>query len=401
MKFIKFFIKFCLIIVVLVFIAGFATQWYYQDVTKNYLHKFSLTPDLNVYDAAQPRIFLGEQKLEHAVLLLHGYSSSPADFNYLYDKLKQANLPYYTPLLLGFGLGDMHLLDAIKTSDWLRQAIQSYDLLAAIAKNISVIGDSNGASLAIYVAEKRPVQNLILLAPYFLPSKTDLLYKQILSIPFIAPVVDAAQFYFEKPVRPGRVTNVDNLDPVAARSAFHYPAMPISSLKVIWDLQDIINLSQAHYQNLAILYGKEDETIDVTGVLALLKIQHITCQLISYNKSAHNLLDDYNKDKVANDIMTILMPKVESTKLAVAQIDLNSAMRNPSSVFINPSAVVNEPSLTREQKIKILHQWEYDIREMETREKGHKKVNTKNLLLPFKQALQQLGAKPLGIRELP
>lgn len=401
MYLIKSLLTFCLFIILLVFAAGFATQWYYQNNTKNYLRKFALLPDLNVYAKAQPQIFLGQQKLEHAILLLHGYSSSPADFGPLYEKLREANLPYYAPLLLGFGLGDMHLLNTIKTSDWLRQAIESYDLLASIAKNVSVLGDSNGASLAIYVAEKRPVKNLILLAPYFLPSKTDILYKQILSIPYLAPLIDAAGFYFEKPVRAGRVTNVDNLDPVAARNAFHYPAMPISSLKIIWDLQGMINLSRAHYQNIAIFYGKEDETVDIAGVLALLKRNHLNCQTIAYDKTAHNLLDDYNKTKVANDIISILVPKAANTDITANKIDLQQALRNPTSVFTNPSTIVNATSLTREQKIQMLHQWEYDLREVDIKTKAQKKTTNQNLLPSLRQALQQLGAKPLGAKELP
>jgi carboxylesterase len=384
----------------LIFVAGFATRLYYQHVTREYLqNKFTLIPELNIYTKAQPQFFFGSQKLEHAVLLLHGYSSSPADFGPLYNKLRQINLPYYAPLILGFGLGDMHLLDKVKPSDWLRQALESYDLLAAIAKQVSVIGDSNGAVLAIYVAEKRPVQNLILLAPYFIPSKTDLIYKDILSLPYLAPVVDAAGFYFEKPVRANRVTNVDNLDPVAARNAFHYRAMPISSLKVIWDLQDKVNLARARYQHLAILYGKEDETVDVPKVFAFLKKQNIPCQLIAYNKTAHNLLDDYNKDQVATDIVKILTPESNITTLTAPKINIDQAIRNPTSMFTNPNEVVNAKDLSRDQKIKILHQWEYDVRESEI--KGRKKIANKDLLLSLKQALFQLGAKPLGTKELP
>jgi len=44
------------------------------------------------------------------------------------------------------------------------------------------------------------------------------------------------------------------------------------------------------------------------------------------------------------------------------------AMRNPASTFRHPDDVCREKSLTRTQKIEILHRWEYDARELEVAE---------------------------------
>jgi len=45
-------------------------------------------------------------------------------------------------------------------------------------------------------------------------------------------------------------------------------------------------------------------------------------------------------------------------------MDIEKAILNPSSVFSHPEDILCEQSLTREQKIKILRQWEYDAREL-------------------------------------
>jgi hypothetical protein len=45
-------------------------------------------------------------------------------------------------------------------------------------------------------------------------------------------------------------------------------------------------------------------------------------------------------------------------------IDLELAKLDPSSVFKNPWNVLNENTLTREQKIDILRRWSYDEREI-------------------------------------
>ena len=49
-------------------------------------------------------------------------------------------------------------------------------------------------------------------------------------------------------------------------------------------------------------------------------------------------------------------------------IDLNKAMLDPGSVFVEPKEVVTSEELTREQKIEILRRWEYDAHQMEVAE---------------------------------
>lgn len=43
---------------------------------------------------------------------------------------------------------------------------------------------------------------------------------------------------------------------------------------------------------------------------------------------------------------------------------LQGARDTPSSVFDSPDAVVDDPRLTREQKLDILRSWEYDAAEV-------------------------------------
>ena len=49
-------------------------------------------------------------------------------------------------------------------------------------------------------------------------------------------------------------------------------------------------------------------------------------------------------------------------------IDVNKAMLDPTSVFKDPAEVVAIDELTRDQKIEILHRWEYDARQLEVAE---------------------------------
>ena len=49
-------------------------------------------------------------------------------------------------------------------------------------------------------------------------------------------------------------------------------------------------------------------------------------------------------------------------------IDVTKAMLDPTMVFEEPKEVVASNELTRNQKIEILHRWEFDARQLEVAE---------------------------------
>ncbi len=48
--------------------------------------------------------------------------------------------------------------------------------------------------------------------------------------------------------------------------------------------------------------------------------------------------------------------------------DFEKAMLSPTSVYKIPNEVVEDDTLSREQKLKILRQWEYDAHELQVAE---------------------------------
>jgi len=75
-------------------------------------------------------------------------------------------------------------------------------------------------------------------------------------------------------------------------------------------------------------------------------------------------------------------------------VAVEKALVDPALVFKTPEEVLTSNELSREQKIKILHRWEYDVRELEVAEeermKGPKLVTLDAVL----GALRSLGAPP-------
>lgn len=278
-----------------------SVEWYNIQLTAHYVKDFTPIPGLNTFVETSPRLHLGMKKRPHAVLLLHGWSASPQELQVLITQLKAKGVPYYAPQLTGFGLGDLHLLRTIKASDWLRDAIHSYDLLAAVAQEVSVVGHSNGGVLAIWVAQQRPVKHLILSAPYLAVSKQDKLYKMALNIPVIAQIIE---FCLPIVAKPKRAPNPQL--PQVDVTSFRYPTLPIKSLVALWQLQDKANIDKANFQDLTVLYGKFDQDVDIPTVLASFKQQKIPYNAIRYQRAAHNLFQSKDRFKVSEDILTVL-----------------------------------------------------------------------------------------------
>ena len=74
-------------------------------------------------------------------------------------------------------------------------------------------------------------------------------------------------------------------------------------------------------------------------------------------------------------------------------MDLEKAMLNPRSEFSHPEEVLNQQTITREQKIKILRRWEYDARELEVAEEENMGGGPPSMLGDVLAALHRLDSE--------
>lgn len=77
-------------------------------------------------------------------------------------------------------------------------------------------------------------------------------------------------------------------------------------------------------------------------------------------------------------------------------IDVNKAKFDPSSIFLNPEEVLTEESLSREEKILILRQWEYDARQLAVAEEENMGGGSPNMLAEILETLNKLEAEKTG-----
>jgi carboxylesterase len=97
----------------------------------------------------------------HAVLLLHGLSSSPIELRYLARYLQNEGFTVCAPLIEGYSAGSKE-----KTMEqWVEAAAREFDALAARYERVSICGLSIGGALAMRVIRERPAaQSLVLLS---------------------------------------------------------------------------------------------------------------------------------------------------------------------------------------------------------------------------------------------
>jgi hypothetical protein len=73
-------------------------------------------------------------------------------------------------------------------------------------------------------------------------------------------------------------------------------------------------------------------------------------------------------------------------------VDIDKALVDPALVFKAPEEVVADNELSREQKIKILQRWEYDVRELQVAEEEGMEGPQPVTLDVVLRALRMLGA---------
>jgi carboxylesterase len=98
---------------------------------------------------------------DHAVLLLHGLSSSPLELRFLARQFAKEAFTTCVPVLHGYSAGTPEA----SIEQWIEAATAVFDALAQRYARVSVCGLSIGAALALAVARKRPnAQALALLS---------------------------------------------------------------------------------------------------------------------------------------------------------------------------------------------------------------------------------------------
>ncbi|MCP3901949.1 MAG: alpha/beta hydrolase, partial [Desulfobacteraceae bacterium] len=173
-------------------------------------------------------------------------------------------------------------------------------------QHISIIGHSMGGMLACYLAQVRPVQELIISAPALFPQKQETFYAQIVKNRLLTNLISWLIPIIPKPLRGTRKGPADTMDTESTYHYFQYLVAPIRLLITMLQSQMEIELDKMQYKRLTLMYGEHDITVENQEIEAFFKKINIPFQRFCFNKSAHNIFVDFDRE-VINEVIVLLL----------------------------------------------------------------------------------------------
>ena len=194
----------------------------------------------------------------HGVLLIHGFTGSPAEMLLIGNYLNSQGLTVLGIRLAGHGTNENDLSRTIK-EDWLNSVIDGYSILKNCCDKISLVGHSMGALLALKIASIKSLKIfrlVTLAAPIFIDES--------LNLKLLPPREECINRFVRK--RPRRLQNV----PTAANLT--YRLMPLISVHELVDIiKEVKKILPAVKSEILILHGKEDHTANVSSAEYIFK----------------------------------------------------------------------------------------------------------------------------------
>lgn len=206
---------------------------------------------------------------KEGVLLIHGFTGSPAELLLLGQFLNAAGFTVLGTRLAGHGTNEEDLMRTTK-ENWLNTVLDGYSVLQGICEKIFVVGHSMGALLALKLSTCRKIEKVVTIsAPIFVDDN--------LGVENLPPREKCGTQTVFQPRR--RLKNV----PPAVNQI--YRKMPLISVHELFDLLESVKKILAKIEMpLLILHAKDDHTA-----------QPISAEFIFNNVSSNFLRKKYLK----------------------------------------------------------------------------------------------------------
>ncbi len=127
--------------------------------------------DPTILPAALPRLYVHDKPVAQAVLLFHGFTNCPQQFDELARRFHARGCNVYVPRIPQHGLKDRltRALAAVTVDDYADFATESYALARPLGNTISALGLSLGGTLVMWLAQTQPLDLAIPFAPFLMP----------------------------------------------------------------------------------------------------------------------------------------------------------------------------------------------------------------------------------------
>jgi len=237
-------------------------------------------------DRRSPEPFMFRGSVDTGILLLHGFTGSPAEMRRLGEFLSDQGYMIYAPLLSGHG-ETPEKMEKTTWHDWWQSTVQGYKTLQSEGcKQIIAIGLSMGGILALNLARQYPLTAVVSLsAPIFLRDRRAFLAKLLY------------RFHRFEKVKGSKPEHI-------AAEHFTYDEMPV---RCVASLYEFIQKVKRHLWEVVvpalICQGELDETVIPKSAQYI--YDHIGSEeksLIWYPHSSHVITLDHEREKLFGDI---------------------------------------------------------------------------------------------------
>jgi len=181
---------------------------------------------------------------EQGVLLIHGFTGSPAEMRLLGEFLQAQGYTVLAPRLCGHGTSPEEM-EGTGWQHWYTEVENGYHYLQGLCREVSVVGLSMGGLLALKLAVEYPVNRIVTMSPpFFLTDQR---------LPFLR-VYRLFQRFAPKQRR--------KLYPVEAKYSVAYNRTPLSSLASLLELiEQVKTCLPAVSRPLLIIQSRSEHTV--------------------------------------------------------------------------------------------------------------------------------------------
>lgn len=242
---------------------------------------------LPIIEGAEPFFFQGNK---NGILLIHGFTGSPAEVRLLGEFLHKEGYTVLAPRLCGHGT-TVEEMATTQWPHWYSSVEDAYHILKSVCSTITVIGLSMGGLLAFKIAAEYPVSKIISLStPIFITDKR----------------LDMLPLYrmFREFVPKKRKKYAD-VDP---KYTIGYNATPLSGITSLLDLiAEVSRKLPDITEELLIIQGRRDHTVQPRSAEYI--YEHVASfekKLVWLEKSGHVVTLDIEREEVFKQITAFL-----------------------------------------------------------------------------------------------
>ena len=229
-------------------------------------------------------------------LLIHSYTSTPNEMRALANKINSEFGDYvYVPLLEGHGQVPNKILNK-SLDNWYSQILEDYKLSKKNCEKINVIGSSIGGGIALKLAEEEDLNNLYLVNPYlFPPYHFYYIFNLNTYLKYTSPIL-----HYSKKTRLAQINDDDGM-----KNHIAYWNMPFDPMKNSFKFFEEVKLNLDKITEPTLTQQSINDkasSIESSRIIDK-KISSEIKNIITFEKSNHVLLMDYDREEVIANII--------------------------------------------------------------------------------------------------